>query len=171
MTVYDEVAALRARGDRIDPREFDALWDRLAPCRPADLIGYRWRGFAFDTGHRTGSLLDRARWYGKAFTSETDVQPLLCRSKSGQLFSDVGTGHGEASLWEVAFRGEVTATMVYDGLPIFDHFKKVDADTVIGVMNGKSNLVFDAGEHFWFGLERDAALPDLVTNDPAEPAR
>ena len=158
MNVRDEVAALRARTDRIDPRELDSIWDRLAPCRPVDLIGYRWRGFDFDTGHRTSGLLRRAHWYGKAFASESDVQPLLCRSEDGQLFSDIGTGHGEASLWEVVFRGEVTVTMVYDGMPVFDHFKKVDDDTVIGVMNGKGTLVFDGGEHFWFGLERDVAL-------------
>jgi hypothetical protein len=48
--------------------------------------------------------------------------------------------------------------MVYDGMPILDHFKKVDDDTLIGVMNGKGRLVFDNGEHYWFGLERDVAL-------------
>ena len=48
--------------------------------------------------------------------------------------------------------------MVYDGMPVFDHFKKVDDDTVVGVMNGKGSLVFDDGEHYWFGLERDSAV-------------
>lgn len=33
-----------------------------------------------------------------------------------------------------------------------------DDDTLVGVMNGKGGLVFDAGEHYWFGLERDIAL-------------
>ncbi len=158
MSIQDDVADLRTRTDWIDPRELDAVWARLEPCRPDDLIGYRWRGFTFDTGHRTGELLERIHWYGKAFASESDVQPLLCRDKSGTLISDIGTGHGEASLWEVVFRGEVTTTMVYDGMPVLDHFKKVDDDTVIGVMNGKGTLVFDGGEHFWFGLERDVAL-------------
>ena len=35
---------------------------------------------------------------------------------------------------------------------------KEDDDTLIGVMNGKGRLVFDNGEHYWFGLERDVAL-------------
>ena len=34
--------------------------------------------------------------------------------------------NGEASLWLEEFRGEVTATMVYDGAPIHDHFKVID---------------------------------------------
>jgi Domain of unknown function (DUF4334) len=34
--------------------------------------------------------------------------------------------------------GVVTATMSYDALPINDHFRRVDADTVIGVMDVRS---------------------------------
>lgn len=158
MDVVREVAELRARTGRIDPRELDALWKRLEPAGIDDLVGYRWRGFSFDTGHRTHSLLGRARWYGKSFVSPLEVQPLVCYDENGELFSDKQTGRGEASLWEVGFRGEVTATMVYDGMAVFDHFKKVDDDTVIGVMNGKGKLVFDDGEHYWFGLERDVAV-------------
>ena len=30
--------------------------------------------------------------------------------------------------------------MVYDGQPIHDHFKRVDDDTVMGIMNGKARL-------------------------------
>ncbi|WP_226437468.1 DUF4334 domain-containing protein [Rhodococcus yananensis] len=149
---------LRARTGRIDPRELDALWSQLPPAEIADLVGYRWRGFGFDTGHRTSRLLEHARWYGKEFTSAASVQPLICRRENGDLFSDTVTGRGEASLWEVAFRGETTETMVYDGMPVLDHFKMVDADTLLGVMNGKGGLVFDDGEHYWFGLERDTAV-------------
>jgi len=158
LDVVRQLAELRARTDRIDPRELDTLWEHLAPARIDDLVGYRWKGFSFDTGHHTHGLLDKARWYGKAFVSQSEVQPLVCYDDEGNLFSDKKTGRGEASLWEVAFRGEVTATMVYDGMPVFDHFKKVDDDTVIGVMNGKGTLVFDDGEHYWFGLERDGAV-------------
>ena len=53
-----------------------------------------------------------------------------------------------------SFVGEVTATMVYDGAPIFDHFKKVDDSTLMGIMNGKSALVLDGGQHYYFLLER-----------------
>ncbi len=50
------------------------------------------------------------------------------------------------------FRGEVTATMVYDGRPIHDHFKKVDDDAVIAITNGKGAL--DHGRYMYFYLER-----------------
>lgn len=60
---------------------------------------------------------------------------------------------GEASLWSVEFRGESTATMVYDGQPIFDHFKKIDDTALLGLMNGKG--VTDNGRHYYFPLDRD----------------
>ncbi|NED61131.1 DUF4334 domain-containing protein, partial [Streptomyces sp. SID10244] len=81
-------------------------------------------------------LLDKAGWFGKTFTSRSDVQPLMCRDENGDLFSNTELGKGEASLWAVEFRGEVTASMVYDGQAVIDHFKKVDENTVMGIMNG-----------------------------------
>jgi Domain of unknown function (DUF4334)/GXWXG protein len=45
------------------------------------------------------------------------------------------TSKPRARLRMVEYRGVVTATMSYDALPINDHFRRVDADTVIGVMD------------------------------------
>ncbi len=50
------------------------------------------------------------------------------------------------------FRGELIATMVYDGQPLHDHFKKVDDNTVMGIMNGKHAL--KSGQYGYFYLER-----------------
>lgn len=153
MTVADEFRDLRARTDRIDPRDLDALWDRLDPVTVDELAGGRWCGFGFDTGHPMYGRLVTSRWYGKDFTSPTDAQPLLRLDEQGCIVSDLETGRGAASLWMVEFRGESTATMVYDGLPVFDHFKRVAPRTVMGIMNGKGTLT--GGEHFYFGLERE----------------
>jgi hypothetical protein len=59
---------------------------------------------------------------------------------------------GGASLWDVEFRGEVTATMAYDGQPVFDHFKKFDENTLMGIMNGKRQRA--SGNLVYFLLER-----------------
>ncbi|WP_018503508.1 DUF4334 domain-containing protein [Parafrankia discariae] len=145
--------ALRESGGPLPTAELDALWARLAPVEARDLLGL-WRGFAFPTGHRLERVLARSRWYGKRFVALDDVQPLVCAGENGELFSDVKAGRGEASLWNVEFRGEVTATMVYDGMPVLDHFKRVDDHTVMGIMNGRPGVVLDDGKHFYFGLER-----------------
>lgn len=152
-SLSEQFRVLRERV-RVDSADLDALWARLEPVQIDELTSGRWRGFGFDTGHRMYAQLETSGWYGKNFTSALDVQPLVVRDANGDLVSDVKAGRGEASLWMVEFRGESTATMVYDGLPIFDHFKKVDDDTVMGIMNGKS-MTLDGGRHFYFGLERE----------------
>ncbi|MCW2565500.1 MAG: hypothetical protein JWQ31_4060 [Mycobacterium sp.] len=96
--------------------------------------------------------LEKACWFGKTFKSADDVQPLVCGDADGNNFSNVAMGKGEASLWPEEFRGGVTATMVYDGQPVHDHFKKIDDDAVISIMNGKG--VLDAGRYYYFYLER-----------------
>jgi hypothetical protein len=46
--------------------------------------------------------------------------------------------------------------MVYDGAPVHDHFKKVDENAVMGIMNGKGALDDSSGSprHLYFYLER-----------------
>ena len=48
-------------------------------------------------------------------------------------------GGQEASLQMVKFRGVISATMIYDGAPIFDHFRKLDDNTVMGG-NGRQTV-------------------------------
>ncbi|WP_419206930.1 DUF4334 domain-containing protein [Photobacterium leiognathi] len=71
--------------------------------------------------------------------------------------------NGECSLWNIEFRGKVSATMVYDGAPIFDHFRKVDDNTLMGLMNGKAPnnfpSIIDNGRYYYFYLERIEAFP------------
>lgn len=145
---------LRSRTDSVATAELDRLWADLESVAVDEILG-EWRGFAFTTGHPLERTLATSRWHGKRFVSPQSAQPLICLDEQGRRFSDVTSGRGEASLWNVEFRGEVTATMIYDGLPIFDHFKRVDADTLMGVMNGKAELVLADGEHFWFALVRE----------------
>ncbi|WHT16561.1 DUF4334 domain-containing protein [Crossiella sp. CA-258035] len=142
---------LRERKHQVTPAELDELWAQLPPVPAEEILG-RWQGDEFSTGHPLNGQLAAARWYGKEFCSLTDAKPLLCRDEHGELYSNVEAGQGEASLWNIEFRGEVTATMVYDGQPIFDHFKRVDERTLLGIMNGKHTQ--PTGAHFYFFLER-----------------
>ena len=142
---------LRAVDGRVDDAELDAVWAGLATLRPEEMFG-AWQGGEFVTGHPINGMLAKAGWFGKTFTSRHDVQPLMCRDDNGELYSNQKLGKGEASLWAIEFRGEITASMVYDGQPVIDHFKRVDATTVMGIMNGKGGVV--DGRHLYFFLER-----------------
>lgn len=138
-------------GDIADS-ELDEFWAELAPATIDGMLG-EWKGGEFQTGHKMNGQLEKVGWYGKTFKSVRDVQPLVCLDADGNKFSNVEMGKGEASLWLEEFRGEVTATMVYDGQPVHDHFKKIDDDAVLGIMNGKG--VRDNGKYYYFYLERE----------------
>jgi hypothetical protein len=145
----------KQRGDAISDTELDQFWSTLAPATIDGMIG-EWKGGDFFTGHKMNGQLEKAGWFGKTFKSAADVQPLVCLDADGNKFSNVAMGKGEASLWLEDFRGEVTATMVYDGQPVHDHFKRIDDDAVMGIMNGKGVLDFQdgVGRYYYFYLER-----------------
>src|ERR1700761_9665912 len=141
----------KERGDGVTDVELDDFWATLQPATIDGMIG-DWKGGEFVTGHKMNGQLAKAGWFGKTFKSASDVQPLGCLDADGNKVSNKAMGKGEASLWLGGFRGEVTATMVYDGQPVHDHFKKIDDSTVMGIMNGKG--VVDNGRYFYFYLER-----------------
>ncbi|QYJ04689.1 DUF4334 domain-containing protein [Nocardioides panacisoli] len=148
---FDELRA----ADRVDPADLDHLWADLRPVGVEEVLG-AWRGGDFATGHVISSVLDKVRWHGKHFDSPLAARPLVCRDEEGRLYSNTeAAGGGAASLWPVGFRGETTATMVYDRLPVFDHFKAVDDDTLMGIMNGKLADAFGIDDLYHFWLERD----------------
>ncbi|MGW6054230.1 DUF4334 domain-containing protein [Streptomyces sp. NPDC055189] len=152
--VYERWKTLRSAAGPVDPADLDALWADLAAVDASSILG-SWKGFAFSTGHPIQQVLTRSHWHGKQFIALDDAKPLICRARDGSLYSDTTAGRGEASLWNIEFRGEVTATMVYDGMAVFDHFKRVDDTTLLGVMNGKASTVSAGGHLFYFGLERE----------------
>jgi hypothetical protein len=131
--------------------ELDGFWETLAPVTVEQILG-EWKGGEFVTGHRSNGVLEKGNWFGKTFRSAAEAQPLICLDADGNKFSNKEWMKGEATLWMEEFRGEVTATMVYDGVPIHDHFKRIDDNALLGLMNGKAAL--DNGRHLYFYLER-----------------
>jgi Domain of unknown function (DUF4334)/GXWXG protein len=59
------------------------------------------------------------------------------------------TETSQARLRMMEYRGKVSATMIYDYLPINDSFRKVDDNTVLGIMDFK-----DLPQPFFFVLKR-----------------
>ena len=159
-----------------------ALFDQLAPVAPEELLGswygegfptghpldglleaWHWRGKRFDSLEEVHPLvfaglggsqvqvnpallpigLLRARWVGR-------LAPF------GGLFPWVAplvsTRTSAARLRGTLYRGKVSATMVYDALPIQDIFRRLDANTLLGVMDCKG-----MEQPFFFVLRREEA--------------
>ena len=60
------------------------------------------------------------------------------------------TQESQARLRMTEYRGKLSATMIYDHLPIHDIFRKVDEDTLLGLMDYK-----DSPQPFLFLLHRE----------------
>ena len=154
-TARDTFVELKGRTGQITDSELDEFWEKLAPATIDFMIG-EWKGGEFQTGHKANGFMKRLNWFGKTFHSAADAKPLVCIDADGNKFSNTEAMNGEASLWMEEFRGESVASMVYDGKPVHDHFKVVDANAVIGLMNGKGALDTSSGtpRHLYFYLER-----------------
>ncbi|MEV0673109.1 DUF4334 domain-containing protein [Mycobacterium sp. NPDC050441] len=144
-----------SREGQIPDAELDAFWALLRPAGIDFMLG-EWKGGEFQTGHKANGFMNRLNWFGKTFRSAAEAQPLVCLDADGNKFSNTEAMNGEASLWLEEFRGEVTATMVYDGRPVHDHFKVVDDNTVMGIMNGKGAVDATSGvaRYLYFYLQR-----------------
>ncbi len=144
---FDELAS---HTGLIPYAELEQFWSSLEPVDIDFMIG-EWRGGELPSGHRGEGFLGD-RWFGTTFRSATDVDPAVCLDEEGNKYSNTEVMNGSATLWMEEFRGELTATMVYDAMPIHDHFKKVDDNVVVAITNGKGAL--DGGRYFFFYLER-----------------
>lgn len=114
------------------------LFDELEPIDLPFMLG-EWDGGVFKSGHPGEKQLTGLGWVGKTFHGNNDVDPIVTRDEKGERVANPILG--KASLRMVAYRGAVTATMIYDKHPIFDHFRKVDDDLVVGVMDRKGEDV------------------------------
>ena len=139
------LAVARARGE-CDNTVLTEVFDEAEPVGIGFLTG-TWRGAAFENASEAALRMADLNWYGKRFTDAETVEPLLCRDAAGTVVAY--TALGQARLREVSFRGKVSAAMVYDDLPVIDHFRKLDENTVLGLMDPKGRPV-----DFFFHLTR-----------------
>jgi len=154
-TVKGDLLA-QLREGRVREDDLPHLWRSLPAVAPAQLRGL-WRGQGLSTGHRVHRLLAASGWFGKLFTSDDDVAPLVCERPDGTLAADRALARGGAMLRTVVHDGIPTASMSYDGQPIIDHFTRLSPDAVLGVMTGRDAA--DAGRLYYFLLERAADRP------------
>lgn len=144
----DHVATFRELRDRKAPTpiaELSALFDALPSVEEDFLLG-EWTGGVFRTGHAGEKMLPALAWVGKSFRGRNDVKPIVSGAFGRRVVNPI---LGAASIRTVAYRGVPTATMCYDSHPIWDHFRKVDERTVLGVMDKKGDTM-----PLFFYLER-----------------
>lgn len=138
MTVRATFDRLAASETEVQVVSLQQLYDELEAIETQFMLG-EWTGGVFKTGHPGEGQLVALGWVGKTFHGINDVDPIVTLDAKGERAANPVLG--KASLRMVVYRGAVTATMVYDKHPIFDHFKRVDDDVVVGVMDRKGEDV------------------------------
>lgn len=176
----EELEAHAAREGGVQLEEALAFLDALPAVPVHQLLG-SWRGSGLATGHPWDGLLETFGWHGKRFESPDAAHPLMFEDHRGLFsvnpaFLPVGlagrfpqvarsglagrargalrlfhTSKPKARLRMTEYRGIASATMIYDALPINDHFRLVDDDTLIGAMDMRGVAAF------LFVLRREAA--------------
>ncbi|MFN3579827.1 MAG: DUF4334 domain-containing protein [Pseudomonas sp.] len=115
-----------ASGEAYPAETLLPLFEQLPPVDLDFMLG-TWKGGKFDGGAEP----DPINWYGKRFTSPTDVEPLLVLDAEGkvQTFDKLGG----AQMREIKYQGVTSAALIYDKQPIMDYFRKVNDNVVIGL--------------------------------------
>lgn len=160
------------------PRIFE-IFDSLATVDINDLWGF-WKGSEIKTGHPMEGILSVTGWYGKRFVNSEQIDPLVFRTEKGKLFYVnpgliplelpieklpkkilsmtmkwfgfvVKTNKSRARVRRVKFQGKTSASMIYDQKAIIDVFRKINDDTLLGVMDIKDK---HPEKYYFFVLQR-----------------
>ena len=115
-------------------------FDGVDAVHPLLFTGFRGRIFAADPRRVPLGLVDKvpASVVARGRGMVKALKPVL------------RTRRPRAQLRNLEHRGVVTASMIYDHLPIIDSFRRVDADTLLGVMDLQGSE-----QPYFFVLARD----------------
>lgn len=127
------------------------------------LEAYNWYGKHFVDSEQVHPLVCNALGGKKVCLNPVYMLPLVGPMGRGSLPKSkllasllalvlplFGSKKGRARLRMTEYRGKSSATMVYDNLPINDVFRKVDDNTLLGVMDFKNT-----DQPFFFILRRE----------------
>ncbi|KAL8748255.1 MAG: hypothetical protein Q9184_007462 [Pyrenodesmia sp. 2 TL-2023] len=154
-TTEQQVVSLIEKGGSVTEAEVEKLYDGLKPLPSCDFLIGSWGGGGFDTGHPGYTGLAEAKWAGKDFRSVDDVDPIMVFDEKENRVWNEDWGH--ASLREMVFRGVASTAMIYDIKPIFDHFRYVNEDLVMGAMDCPKLFAKELGTfYFYLTKRRDA---------------
>ena len=178
MSTLQERFQTTAQQETIVTDEALELFDDLEIVDLDFMMG-KWKGKGFHTNHPMDGLLEAIGWYGKEFVSADCVHPLLFSDGNNIFKVDpnpiamnlalsmsipkndilkpfysatskiLKTEKSKARVRMMEYRGKIGATMIYDYLPINDIFRKVDENTVLGLMDFKN-----MEQPFFFVLNR-----------------
>ncbi|KAL8731040.1 MAG: hypothetical protein Q9166_003691 [cf. Caloplaca sp. 2 TL-2023] len=135
------------KGNELTEAEAEKIFAALKPLPSREFLFGSWNGGGFQTGHPGNKALKETRWAGKDFRGIDDVDPIMILDDKDRRIWNAEWGH--ASLREMVFRGVTSVAMIYDNKPIFDHFRYVNEDNVMGAMDAPKVMGSDGTFYFY----------------------
>jgi hypothetical protein len=168
-TASEEALARFDQLPAVEPTELLGRWrgGSFATGHPLDgvLEAYHWYGKAFRGPDDVDPLLFRTAGGAVVPLRATllpdphwlERWPWLRTAAAGRLFQRLAlplwiTHHPQARLRVVEHRGVASAAMLYDHLPIVDVFRRLDATTLLGLMDARG-----IPQPFFFTLQREGS--------------
>lgn len=139
-TTFKDFTA-RGRG-KIPTKELDDFFAILEPVKADEMRG-DWRGYCLPTGNKWEWLIKDYilfKWWGKKFLSQGKIKAFI--------FYFLGLKFNlpfcVATINETDFRNKKSVAIVYDYFPIIDYLRKVNENTMMGIMTlkGKTKTYF-----------------------------
>jgi len=125
---------------KVNFSELESFFELLPEINNSEILG-EWKGGYI----KSGSIIDLTLsdfgfygWIGKHFNSEDRVKALMHQFFGFKFNIPI---LGNARIREIRFRGKVSTGMIYNHLPIIDHFRRVDENTLMGAMDLKGKVV------------------------------
>ena len=142
MTNTETFKKFISQAGKLPCEQLDEFFANLDAIK-ADEIKGKWTGGYFPTGNATEFFLKDFivfKWHGKNFVNINNVKALVLSF----LKMKINVPGGGAVLRELEFRNKISTSMIYNYLPIIDNFRKVDNNTIMGIMEikGKTGLYF-----------------------------
>ena len=167
-----------------------ALFDRLKPVAPEEMLGpwhgesvptghpldgvleaWHWHGKRFLSTEAVHPLIFAAAGGRRISVDPNWVPMALLRAPWVGRLAPLGrlapwllpllaTEKPRARLRQLYYRDRLSCAMLYDNLPIIDVFRRLDANSLLGLMDARG-----LEQPFFFTLQREVALK----GDPASP--
>jgi len=139
-TITTQFEQFKTSKTKMDFNTLEAFFDSLPEITNQEILG-EWKGGYI----KSGTIIDLSLrdygiwgWIGKHYHSEDKVHALMHKFFGLKFNIPV---IGSARIREIRFRGKVSTGMIYNHLPIIDHFRRVDEKTLMGAMDLKGKIV------------------------------
>jgi hypothetical protein len=125
--------------DKVSSEELDNFFNSLEPIKIEEMTGF-WKGncFLINKSWLEFFLKDFLifKWQGKNFLDKNNVKALIFFFLGLRFNLPFST----AVLREIKFRDRISTSIVYNYFPIIDNLRKVNENTVMGILETKGKI-------------------------------